>query len=341
MAVIDADAHVIENEHTWDFLEESELRFRPVTVTQTNPADARKEYWLVDGTLAGRRFNVGSDTPPESRELTNVNARLEHMDRLGVDLQVLFPSIFLQPLTIRPEVERAICRSYNRWLAEIWSQGRGRLRWAAVLPLMTISEALAELRFAHDNGACAVYVHSVEVDKRLDSPYFYPLYREASRLNTPIAVHASTGNQAHFDLYAGDSGFSTFKLPVIGAFHAIVYSDIPGLFPELRFGFIEVGAQWVPYATRDLARRFGRQKREMKADLFKTDRLYVACQSDDDVPYLVQCMGEDNLLIGSDYGHADTASELAALDNLRKVHGLEPRVSDKILDANARAFYGL
>ena len=27
--IIDADAHVIETEHTWDYLEESERKFRP------------------------------------------------------------------------------------------------------------------------------------------------------------------------------------------------------------------------------------------------------------------------------------------------------------------------
>ena len=29
MAVIDADAHVIENESTWDYMLESERRFKP------------------------------------------------------------------------------------------------------------------------------------------------------------------------------------------------------------------------------------------------------------------------------------------------------------------------
>jgi len=29
-------------------------------------------------------------------------------------------------------------------------------------------------------------------------------------------------------------------------------------FPDLRWGFIEVSASWVPYATNDLALRFGK-----------------------------------------------------------------------------------
>ena len=36
MAVIDADAHVIENESTWDYMLESERRFQPKIVGATN-----------------------------------------------------------------------------------------------------------------------------------------------------------------------------------------------------------------------------------------------------------------------------------------------------------------
>ena len=46
-------------------------------------------------------------------------------------------------------------------------------------------------------------------------------------------------------------------------------------------------------------------------------------------------------MIGSDYGHADTASELDALRRLKGTDGLPARVVDRILDDNARALYGL
>ena len=45
--VIDADAHVIENDHTWDFLEPSEARYRPRTVS--DPDESEFRYWQVDG----------------------------------------------------------------------------------------------------------------------------------------------------------------------------------------------------------------------------------------------------------------------------------------------------
>ncbi|MBI2991762.1 MAG: amidohydrolase family protein, partial [Deltaproteobacteria bacterium] len=57
--------------------------------------------------------------------------------------------------------------------------------------------------------------------------------------------------------------------------------------------------------------------------------------------YVLNYAGEDNLVIGSDYGHADTASELEALRNLKRQGEVSPGVINKILDDNPRALYGL
>ena len=111
------------------------------------------EYWLVDGTLRLKSRNVGKNTPMASRELRDVSARLKHMDELGVDIQVIFPTIFIIPLTPRPEIELALCRSYNRWMADICQQGQDRLRWVAVPPLLSMDKVNDEAKYAKDNGA--------------------------------------------------------------------------------------------------------------------------------------------------------------------------------------------
>ena len=66
-------------------------------------------------------------------------------------------------------------------------------------------------------------------------------------------------------------------------------------FPALRFGFIEAAAGWAPFLLHIVRRvlkdkfRFG-----SSAELFKEYRLYVACEADEDIPYLARCMGEDS-----------------------------------------------
>ena len=136
MAVIDSDAHVLETNHTWDYMLESERDMRPRIVPTPNDSISGGESWLVDGTYIGKARNVGHDTSKEAREMEDIKARLKHMDELDIDVQVLYPTIFLRPFTRRPEVELAVTRSYNRWLIDIWKTAPERLRWVAVLPLL-------------------------------------------------------------------------------------------------------------------------------------------------------------------------------------------------------------
>jgi predicted TIM-barrel fold metal-dependent hydrolase len=338
---IDADAHVIESERTWDYLEGSDRRFRPVPITVDMPSGRTRNFWIIDGRLIGGRDNIGKDTSKDSREMADVDARLSHMDEIGTAVQVLYPSLFLRPVTGRPEVELALCRSYNRWLADIWLKGKGRLRWAVQLPLLSMDKALDELRWARGNGACAVFMRGLETAHTLHDPYFFPLYEEASRLDMPIAIHSGIGNFVVNEAF-NEEPFRVAKLVVIGAFHAMILKGIPERFPKLRIGAIEVAAQWVPYIVHDLNLRLPKfLGKEARPDVMRGGQLYVACQTDDDLPYVLKYAGEDSLMVGSDYGHADNASELLALRRLRDKGEVDPRVIDKILCANPARFYGI
>ena len=341
MPAIDADAHVLETERTWDYMEESGREFKPRVIVTTDQRGVESEYWLIDGRIQPKSQNVGKDAPKVSREMEDIEARIRHMDELGVDIQVLYPSLFLRPITDRPEVELALCRSYNRWLVDIWRQGKGRLRWVAVLPLLGMDKALEEARFARENGACGIFIRGLEGERRLSDSYFFSLYEEAVGLNLPVCVHSATGSFTLHDFFFRESGFCKFKLAVVGAFHSLVFDGIPERFPKLKFAFVEVSAQWVPYVIHDLAKRFERRGKPWKRDLLRENRLYVACQTDDDLSYVIQYAGEDNLVLGSDYGHADTATEIDALRKLTERGEVNARVIQKILDDNPKALYGL
>jgi predicted TIM-barrel fold metal-dependent hydrolase len=342
MAVIDSDAHVLETERTWDYMLESERDLRPRVVATPDNETSGGESWLVDGIYIGKARNVGHDTAKAAREMDDIGARLKHMDDLGVDVQVLYPTIFLRPFTRRPELELAITRSYNRWLIDIWKRAPERLRWVAVLPLLSMDKALEEARFAKENGACGIFIRGLEGDKRLSDAYFFPLYEEAGRLDLPVCVHSATGSFAVHDFFLDECGFSKFKLAVVGSFHTLIFNNIPDKFPRTKFAFVEVSSQWVPYAIHDFARRKERSGvRVDKSDVLRKNRIYVACQTDDDLPYVLKYAGENHLVIGTDYGHNDTSAELLALRKLKEDGDVPPHVVNKILDDNARALYGL
>ena len=347
MATIDADSHVIETDATWVHMDGADAKHRPLAVdSRTDPP---REFWMIDGKLRGRRGNVGRDSPRAAQELTDIEARLRHMDELGTDIQVLYPSLWTSITFSGPEVELAICRSYNRWLGDSWQQSNGRLPWIAVMPLMSLDRAVEEAHWAKDHGACGVLSRGFEGLRHASDPYYYPLYAAASELNMPVCFHAGIGSSDLFDIFstAPDQGnFMKFKFPVISSFHSLVFGGVPERFPDLRFGFIEVSSQWTPYVIHDIVRRMGwkgdpERAEHLTTQMLKDYRFYVACQTDDDLPEVLRYTGEDNVVMGTDYGHADTSSELLALQTLRETSPVSADVVEKILDTNARALYAL
>jgi predicted TIM-barrel fold metal-dependent hydrolase len=342
MVKIDADAHVLETEKTWEYMEGTDRKYRPQIVGCTD-GSSNDEYWLVDGTLRLKSRNVGKNTPMASRELRDVTVRLKHMDELGVDIQVIFPTIFIIPLTQRAEIELALCRSYNRWMGDIWRQAQERLRWVAVLPLFSMDKVFEEAKSAKENGAVGIFLRGSECEKLLSDSYFYPLYDTATRLDLPICIHSATGSTALFDYYKYETiGFAKFKLVIVGAFHNLIMDKIPERFPRLKIAFLEVSAQWLPYVLTDLAKRYHLQDRELQPKrLLSQSRFYVGCETSDDLPYIIQAAGDDNLVVGTDYGHADSATELRALEGISNNSRLDPAVVGKILCDNPRSLYSL
>ena len=357
--VIDSDTHVDETDGTWDFIAPEWAAYKPTTQFPANPDPNRPpvRYWLVDGKRKHRRIRDDgkSGTPLEARELLDVETRLRHMDELGTQTQVIYPSLFLVEPADSAETELAITRSYNRWLADRCAQSHGRLRWVCVPPARNIEAALEELRFAKDNGACGVLKKGdLEADKWSVDPYFFPLYEEAERLDMPICFHLGSGAPDHTPARELSYGsFIKLRMPAIHGIYSLILHRVPERFPKLRFGCIESGVSWVPFVDYDLRRRLGRSQDsnigsdsafELPDDIFKANRIYVTVQIDEDLPYALRYISEDNLLAGSDYTHQDQSKELEfqKLLQRRADDGDIPQSTvDKILYDNPKAFYGL
>jgi predicted TIM-barrel fold metal-dependent hydrolase len=360
MKIIDSDAHVVESAHTWDYMDPSEKQYRPVSLETREEGGVKLQFWLIDGKVRGLRFPAFSaaqleqlaqktgrrfEDNQESREMGNVDLRLAYMDRTGVDVQVLHNTIFIESVTDRPGVEVALCKSWNHWLADIWRQSNNRLRWSCMAPTLSMSDALDQIRFAKENGACAVLMRPVEGQRLLCDPYFYPIYDEASRLDMAIAIHIANGNKWLSDLYdhpvrvAGT--LHRFRVPTVASFTDILLSELHEVFPKLRWGFIEASSQWLPWVLHEAKNRFKTLGRVWPENITREYGMYVTCENSDDLPYIVQQGGEDCLVIGTDYGHTDTSSDIDAIRIFRDRTDLTPEIKEKILSDNARALYGL
>jgi len=362
MRVIDADTHIDETEDTWEWMEESEAEFRPESASPANPDPTRTptRYWVVDGHRSPRlhRDDKRTGTTVETRELLDPLARVRHMDELGTEVQVLYPTLFLVGVTDKPEFEVPIKRRYNRWLADRCQHTGGRLRWVCLPPFHDIPKALEEIRFAKENGACAVMKKGDrEAGHWINEEYYFPVYEECQRLGLAVVFHIGAGVPDHTSAREFTYGrFTKLGVPPLHAFHSLVQFGIPERFPGIRWGFIETGASWVPYLVYQVLRRQRRPTQEggqegaggysynEPQDVVRLNKFYITCQVDEDLPYIMRYTGEDHLVVGSDYTHADTSkeTEFARLLQERADRGDFPQSAvQKIVHDNARVLYGL
>ena len=156
-----------------------------------------------------------------------------------------------------------------------------------------------------------------------------------------MCLHSGLNSMYIHNMFAKESGFARAKLPTVGTFHSLILARVAERYPRLRWGFIEISAQWIPYALNDLAIRFKRRGEVLSDTPLADNNIYVACQVTDDLDYVLKSAGEDNLVIGTDYGHSDTSTEIEALRKLGADDRVPAAVTRKILDDNARALYGL
>lgn len=164
--VLDADTHIAESEAMWGYIDRAMYPRRPVLITIPDDTwyKERNAFWLIDGEIfpkpAGKasfslitpsaqkkEFGRG-DIHLAVRELTEPLARLKDMDKIGVEIQVIYPTLFLVYLTDDATLEAALCKAYNRFIADACGHAPERLKWVAILPLRDIAASLAEMHWA-------------------------------------------------------------------------------------------------------------------------------------------------------------------------------------------------
>ncbi len=78
------------------------------------------------------------------------------MQREGIDLQAIYPTLFLAPrLTFDRALLGALYRAYNNWIASRCAKMPDRFKWVAIAPLRDVAEAVRELERAKALGRLA------------------------------------------------------------------------------------------------------------------------------------------------------------------------------------------
>ncbi|MBI3079395.1 MAG: amidohydrolase [Deltaproteobacteria bacterium] len=362
--IVDADAHVNEIEEIFS----ERYLDRPFQIRR--PRIFRDErgrgYWMVEGSLipkpTGRHCGVPEGFqgigPKATAPILGFSNRLKDMDREGIEVQVVYPTLMLGAAQVEDKkLAAAMCRAYNRWLHDQCQVDPRRLRGVAVVPLQEPVAAVVELRYAiRELNMIAVTVPGHSLGKSLHDEEFHPFFAAVQELDVPVGVHAVTGAYPA----AGTDRFTNHLMGhIVGqpfeqmvAVVSVVCGGLMELFPRLRWAFLEVGVGWVPYWVERMDEHY--EKHELRHQLeemapylkhrpsyyAKSGRCYWSPEVDEqELPHVIEVMGEDCLLFASDYPHGDSRWP----DTVSTIMGrkdISESAKAKILGTNPQRFYG-
>lgn len=360
--VIDADGHL----HDWHV--DWAARF-PAELADRAPRFVRDEHGFphleLDGrllpggkrqrTVEGDHASLRPDRywAPNRPGETDPTRRLPDMDEMGIDEAVLFGGhcLLVASVTESPALAVATLRAYDEHLAEYCAGGAGRLHGAAMLALQDPPAAADELRrcvVEHGMVAGALPPHHVD-GTTLDDPALDPVWSAAEELDVPICVHTIGAqiNPARRLLDRPLLPHAFGSLSSIVALGHVIVGGVLDRHPRLRVAFLEVGAGWVPYAADRLAgaaEMFSTSATRLPRtvdEYLASGQLYFAADPDERLLAAVaSIVGEDHLVIGSDYCHPEgrcpaTMRELAARDDV------PADLVRKVLGENPARLYGL
>ncbi len=352
--VIDADGHVEESVAMFKFLDKDYFERRPLALgLDTDTIYGRNNaIWLIDGQTYPKMFGRGGvifSTPTSmqvaksksvsipAQELTDVQARIKDLDTLKIDKQVVYPTLFLSTTAEDVKLETAILQAYNSFMADACSKSGGRIKFAALMPIRDVNESVRELNRVKELGAASVMLLGIAWDRSLRDQGLYPFYEEAASLDIPICIHFGWGSPGLTASFEWCESFNSAALPVLMSFYSIMTSNVLDALPKLRFAFLEAGSQWLPYMIHQI-RRSGRAKRD-PAEYFREGRMYIGCETDEDINYLVELIGEYSLVGASDYPHTDPSQEEEMVESFMKREDLTLRIKEKILSVNPQNLY--
>lgn len=240
--------------------------------------------------------------------MTDVSKRIEDMDRVGIDVEVVSlstPNVFFAEAKYQPAVATMINDSY----AELIARHPKRFKGFASIPMDSPDEALKELHRAIDtlklNG---VILLSNIGGKALTSPEYRPFFEEANRMKLCIFLHPM--------IPANSDAFREYVLgPIIGfpfdtslAVARMCYDGMFEELPDIRWIIGHLGGA-VPYLMERMDNGF-RDFADCRVKIDKLPSVYLKRLYYDTVSFsphtltMVRNMvGADHMVMGSDYPH--------------------------------------
>ena len=260
-------------------------------------------------------------------------ARLKLMDELGVQRSLMFPtlaSLVEERMRDDPKLIVAVVHALNEWLLDVWKFNyEDRIFTTPVISLPFVDKAIEELDWVVANGAKAILVRpapvpGLEGPRSFALPEFDPFWQRVVDHDILVAMHSSDSGYSRYD--AEWEGNSSEMLPfVTNAFRMVnewrpVQDTVASWvchgalfrYPKLKIAVIENGSAWLKPLLDTLAdvykkapEGFGMQ--DPVAAIKKS--IHVSPFYEEGVTDLIDLVGVDRVLFGSDYPHPEGLAE--------------------------------
>ncbi len=353
--IIDADAHVVEPPDLWQkYLEPAFRRFAPspeLTIAGESLLYKYSNQLRLEGAKQVAQF-----FPLAWQQGFDAESHVRAMQQMGVDVSFVYPTVsswIIAVDTMPPKLVGAFVRAYNRWLRDFCSYNPQLLRGVGVVNLHEPEEMVDELRQIADFGWKAVFLRPNPVKGRLLSDSSYePFWSACEELDIAISIHE--GTHCRLPTTGADRFNTRFALHACShpmeqmmALLTLIEGGVLERHPDLRIGLLESGCGWLPYWSWRLDREYEDLYWEVKGTIKSKPSEYIRRQCfiaiEPTEPYLAQIVdfiGTDNLIFGTDYPHLDHMPDaVAAMVALAKQ--LSESTVQKILWDNPARFYGL
>jgi predicted TIM-barrel fold metal-dependent hydrolase len=319
---------------------------------------AQEEYFKVgnpDGKTRREIMGKAIHALPAFRE---PGPRLELMDELGLDRALMWPTLAsLVEERLRDDVDalHVVVHALNEWMHETWTfDYEGRIFPTPVITLPIVEEAIKELEWVTERGAKIILVRPAPVPglrgpRSFALPEFDPFWELVQEKDIVVGMHASdSGYQRYLNEwegirdemtpFAGGSGFQAIVghtgRAIIDTVASAIGHGLCSRFPRLKICPVENGSNWVRPLLHDLESAYAFNPHlfsEDPVEVFKRN-IFVHPFHEEDPRGLVELLGADNVLFGSDYPHPEGMSDpISFVDDLK---GLPDEDIAKVMGGN-------
>jgi predicted TIM-barrel fold metal-dependent hydrolase len=332
------------------------------------------EHWLLEGRMMGNiglSAVVGRDEadkwttdPLRFSDMRpgcwDIDARVADMDIAGIDASVCFPS-FLPGFAGRmfsrikdQDFGLALMRAWNDWHIEAWAGPYPDRMIPCQLTWLNDAEiAAAEVRHNAERGFKAVTFSENPAAHRLpslQSGEWDPFLAACEETETVICLHV--GGSGWNPISAREASVAeaatSVMLNAMGACIDWLWSGVASRFPNLKVAFSESGITWVPAVIERIDYVSDRTLKGDPGSWTDPDlrpsevlrRNFWFCAIDDPVGISMRDhIGVENILLESDYPHADSSWPDTQLVMDKMLAGVPEREAEMMSYENASKLF--